>query len=402
MTDKRIKWLLIAIFAFEIIYWGIQVLTKGKWIDTYFVTDLHNTGMDYFNMLANIFYVDPYSFNSNYPALCFIIWRVLFRIMPWNENCGNGFYLREYMPAQLGYIIFLLSVIILILEVTKKIFGNEYKNGLMLSLCVIFSGPILFTIERGNIIILAFAMLLVFSHSLTLKKKWQRYVAYLALAISAAIKIYPALFGIFIIYKKRYKEALVTFLIGFLTFVLPFFCFKGIDSIKTMIHGIMVTSSESVSLGSNFNFSIANLNIIINKALHIQIPNFICICGALVLCILLYIFGDKLWKKILAITLLCIWLPAFSYTYTLIFLIIPFIFFVKDHREEKAFYLYALSYFAILIPMALPTVQGFDESSAKFPLGYPTLIINAVIVLLCVVSLIEGIIVKNKEYNHEN
>lgn len=164
----------------------------------------------------------------------------------------------------------------------------------------------------------------------------------------------------------------------------------------------MVTSSESVSLGSNFNFSIANLNIIINKALHIQIPNFICICGALVLCILLYIFGDKLWKKILAITLLCIWLPAFSYTYTLIFLIIPFIFFVKDHREEKAFYLYALSYFAILIPMALPTVQGFDESSAKFPLGYPTLIINAVIVLLCVVSLIEGIIVKNKEYNHEN
>lgn len=407
MHNKKINIILVMILSFEILYWIVQFFMCGKWIDTYFSNDLNDTGMDFFNMLSNIFYADPYKFNSNYPALCFIIWRILFHIMPINDNCGDSFYLRTYMPAQLGYILFNLFCIILIWEMVKLICKDLEVNTVLFAIVVAMSGPLLFTIERGNIIILAFAMLLVFFAFYDSEKKWQRYVAYVALAVSASVKIYPALFGILILLKRRYKEAAITMIIGIIVFLTPFFCFGGINSIKSMLNGIMMTSTDNISLGNNYNFSMRNVLNIISDYLgsNVNISSLIVLFVSVAICFGLFAISKKTWQRILAISMLCIWIPAFSYTYTLLFLIIPFLYFLKEEKINSYRYIFLICYIIIMCPIALPLVGRFNLQGVKFPLGYPTLIINVAIIILIISSLIESIVLYfkwkliNKEKN---
>lgn len=392
-NNKKIKIFLIIVLVFEILYWVIQIIMQGKWLNTYFVNDFNDTGMDYFNMLSNIFYVDPYTFDSNYPALCFLLWKVLFHIMPVNDNCGDGFYLRNYMPAQVGYIIFTVVCILIIWEMVKYICRDINVNSILISTIVILSGPVLFTLERGNIIILSFAMLLVFLSFYDSDEKWKRYIGYVALAISVAIKIYPVLFGLLILYKKRYKEAIATTCIGIGLFFVPFYLFAGGDSIKAMIRGIMTSSSDNASIGNNYNFSMANFLDIMSKLANVEIPisNIAVIILVVSLCFVLFILSNEVWKKLLAIVLMCIWIPAFSYTYILLFLICPFLYFIKEQNITRMKKIYALFFLIILSPIALPGIKMFSMDGVKFPLGYPTLIINFAIILLFAFAFLESV-----------
>ena len=66
----------------EVLYIIMQILTRSVWLQGYMVNDFSNSEMDFFNMLALIGTGDPYSKASNYPALCFIILKFFYHIVP--------------------------------------------------------------------------------------------------------------------------------------------------------------------------------------------------------------------------------------------------------------------------------------------------------------------------------
>lgn len=390
------------------IYWGIMIITRSKLIDTYYVNDFTNTYMDYFNMLANLSNLNPYENDANYPAMCFLIWRVMMHMIPIDAVYEDGFFFREYLPATLGYIVYSVIIVVAVWEILKNyIIGNKLEK-LIISASIILSGPFIFTIERGNIIILSFLFLLAFCCLYQSEKKAVRYVGYFCLAMSAAIKIYPAIFGVMLLIKKKasWKEILATIIMGVIVFILPFFFFEGFQSLSDMVNGIFFASNLQANWGMGYNFCFSNLIKIVASlmgVLYEQIAGGYKIIGIIV-CVFIFLLNEAEWKKLFALALTCIWIPDFSYTYTLILFIPALIAYFNSQKYYKDItsVIYRMLFLIIFMPIALPSMSRLDYEGAKFPLSYSTLIINIAIVLMVVCLLFDGIVDTASNYLLKN
>lgn len=395
----------IALILMVLCYWIFMIFSRCTYIEGYFMNDFTNTSMDYFNMLSNLYTLKPYSANANYPAMCFLILRVLYHMIPLVPEGNDGFYLRNYMPAQLGYIIYTIVLILGIYELLTAFCKKNEAENKLIAFSIIISGPFIFTLERGNIILVALLFLLLYVLLYNSDNRKYRYLAYIALAISASIKIYPALFGLMIIYKKRYKEAMHTLILGILIFLLPFMAFDGIKSLKAMIYGIFLSSNIQGNLGMGYNFSFTNLVKIffaLNGNLNPQISGFVKIIP-LFIGITIFLISKEEWKKIFAITLLCTWLQEFSYTYTLLLFIVPLIVYLRDNTSlsHVTDIFYRLLFLIILIPFPLPQIPEMDIVNIKFPINYSTIIINITILLMSLILIFDSIVCflqRNKNY----
>ena len=192
------KYILYFLSILEISYLVFLIIFRSRYLDGYFINDLHDTEMDFFNMLALIGTGNPYNYSANYPALCFLILKIFYHLVPYDivysENGIQGVFLRQYMPTQLAYTICIFISIFVIYKLMK--YMQKEEENLMLQFVIFFSGPMLFTIERGNFVLLAFIMTWFYVLFYDNDDFKIRVFAYLALAIAAGIKIYPALFGV--------------------------------------------------------------------------------------------------------------------------------------------------------------------------------------------------------------
>ena len=147
------------------LYWAVMLFTRSAWINSSFITDHTNTAMDYFNMLA---IKNSYASDANYPAICFVFWKIMRRFIPAYDLAGlnDGFDYRENMVAQLGFIITVfLCIVIMAISVKIKIKGSDTAN-ILLTVSLILSGPMLFLLERGNILLIVISLTMLFSRSM--------------------------------------------------------------------------------------------------------------------------------------------------------------------------------------------------------------------------------------------
>lgn len=376
-------------------YWIMQAFVHGSWLDSYFVNDYTDTGMDYFNMFALLSDENPYRLQAGYPAMCFLILKILYCFIPRELPTGDGHYYRGLMHAQILYIMCVMALVILVWELIKYSYKGNQIDKILLAVGIIFSGPFLHVLERGNIILLSIVCLLVFILFYDSEEKKKRWFAYFALAISAAIKIYPAVFGMLIVYKKRYKEAVWTAVMGLLIFLAPFFAFDGVYSMWLWLQGMSAMTDLESTHGIGYNFSFLNFIKIVCSlgGKTIQTAGILGWGIPIAVCCIIFILGKEEWKKIYALSLLCIWLPQFSYTYTLLLFILPLLYCLKDCKKSFHFfsYIYRILFLVILVPLCLPKMRYLGYGT-KFPLTMPTLVINITICLLTVLILTECMI----------
>lgn len=388
------RWFSVLVIACIVVYWFIILLTRSANIDCYFVTDHHDTSMDYFNMLANMNQTDAYYQQANYPAICFLFWKIMHRFLWRAEDgeFGDGFELRNDMIAQLGYIMFLAVCLVIIWESMMYLSKGTRTEKILLSSALFFSGPMFFLLERGNIMIAVLALLLLYLALYDAPKLSLRVIAYICLALAAAIKIYPALFGLLVLRKKRYKETAVLVVMGIAVFILPFFAFDGIGSLKSMLNGITAASGLQGQYGLGGNFSFSNLIKIVAAFCGYNVvstPGWISAVMA-VLCIVLYFLCTSEWQQLFALTLACLWFPSFSYTYALVMLFLPILSFLRtEHRKGSWLnWAYLILMILLVIPYALPfadranSVLGMDY--IKLPLAWGTVIANFALVLIAI------------------
>lgn len=398
----------IGVLLAVLLCWFFHIITRSAYIDTYFVTDHDDTAMDYFHMLANLNHRDPWYNNANYPALVFLFFKVMHRMLP-VADMGDGFYLRTNMIAQLGYILFVAVCLIIIWETIRYMTKDRGWSGILFAAAIVFSGPMIFLLERGNVLLAVLVFSLLFLAFYDDDRKALRIVAYVSLSIAAAIKIYPAVLGLLVLSKKRYKETILLMIIGATFFLAPFFVFDGIESLKKMIEGIsQATAVQTSGTGFGCNFSMNNLVQIVGAVFGkyiVSVPGWVSVVSA-IFCLILFLLCKQEWQKLYALVMLCIWFPGFSYTYTLVLLFLPIISYfyrTEPHQRGRFKLIYPFAFILLIIPYALPMVERINGvmqlNYVKFPVSWGMVIINFVLVLLAGMIMIEAILDRKNKKN---
>ena len=393
----------VSVIALTLIYIFIMLVTRSSNYEAYFHSDRGDTAMDFFNMLYNVHLDDPYWDYSNYPPLVFLFLQVIHHFIPFPEEgwFGGSLSLRTDSIAQICYIAVSLVCIITISEVLKKLASGRYRDKLLFSTALILSGPMVFLYERGNVLLWALVFSLLFYAFYDSEDVKLRYLAYVSLAIAASIKFYPALLGLLVLKKKRYKEAIVLVILGLVFFILPFFYYDGINSFFSIVKGFSeATRVQTVNQGYGINFCYDNLMGIIGAFMGYGKVRVLLI-GKVILTAVL-VFGclgtKKEWERLFAIISLCIWIPTFSYTYVLTFLILPIVsFFFSEDNKEVSLKNYIVTFLFVftMIPYALPTIDSVNRlvraEVVHYPVSWGQLIIYFCIIALDVIVVADAV-----------
>jgi len=298
----------------------------------------------------------------------------------------------------LAYMLVTISIFINLINSYKA--GNQFEKAFF-GMIVLLSAPYIYMFERGNIIFVALLFLMAFVFGKDSKNKYVRELSYICLGIAAALKIYPAVFGLLLIKDKNYKAAVRATLYGIAFFVIPFFAYGGIPDIYRMYADIKVAENQfaGTGVGGKINLS-ATISVIIGllgidymapiiQKIFVVLP-YIYMIFAVIACM----FHKSKWKIFTLLVSMIILVPAFSFVYTLIFFVIPLVSFL-DAREKRTWIDWAclLCFIAIMIPIVYNPTEllknfqtGFDYLFSTFIQGIAVLVISGILVL-------EGLIV---------
>lgn len=394
---KVIFYYLIAICVLYFVYYFLQVLVDGKYFMSIFPIVSDNTFMDHFNSVNDAKY-DPYNDKfSNYPAMACLIYKAFLAMVPAEFRGGDGFALRNTQTAMLPFIIYIVFIIWFIQMIVYKKSLLENNSKILFSVIVLLSTPMIFTLERGNLILLSFVLTMFFAFYFESENKVLRELAFIALAIAAGIKIYPAIFGFLLLKRKRIKETVRLVLYGIIAFVVPFFYYDGFKSLKSMINALGYMTNYSDVYGYGINISLYNIIETFGIIFNVKMSDTLIVCISGVVIGLLFIgffVLKKRWQELLCITLILIFFPKTNYYYAMIFILIPFIEFLNNCQEKQEKWSFVeyigLAIFAIIvIPWAsnlIPIFVGY-----KFPVSYTMLFYYLALCWLALLLLGEGV-----------
>lgn len=136
------------------------------------------------------------------------------------ENDITSF-VRSGVTLLVMFMMVLLAVQIYDMTDGRKVFK------VLMTMVLMSSGVSLFACERGNIIFLAVSGMIFFLVAYESDKWVLRELGYIALALAAALKGWPALLGLLLLYNRQWKEAVRLLIYGLAASFLPFLLLQG-------------------------------------------------------------------------------------------------------------------------------------------------------------------------------
>lgn len=354
--------------------------------------------MDFFNSVVDCS-GDAYGESGViYPPLVVLFYK--FCSMFFNIDSMKASEVRE---TSLGMIIFVCFTIVSYILFAKLIY--KYKNGSfanksLFAFFTLFSFPMIYLIERGNIIVLVLPLLLYFVNEYDSDVKYKRHLAYICLAISVAIKIYPVFFGLLLLKKKKnFKNILLCIFYGAVFFFVPFIFVGGFSQLGVLIHNILYTSSMFGSKGFGFKVSISNTFSLFGHVFnHVRLFEtagtvFLIITVLAGLFLILFNKWNEDWKIYAVISLIIILVPGFSYIYSVAYMIIPLLFFLNKKETKWIDYIYSLLFIAQFIFLVAKTDELFPSfNSAELNCNIATVVESIALLAMLVLLYFDGII----------
>lgn len=354
--------------------------------------------MDFFNSVVDCS-GDAYGESGViYPPLVVLFYK--FCSMFFNIDSMKASEVRE---TSLGMIIFVCFTIVSYILFAKLIY--KYKNGSfanksLFAFFTLFSFPMIYLIERGNIIFLVLPLLLYFVNEYDSDVKYKRHLAYICLAISVAIKIYPVFFGLLLLKKKKnYKNILLCIFYGAVFFFVPFIFVGGFSQLGVLIHNILYTSSMFGSKGFGFKVSISNTFSLFGHVFnHVRLFEtagtvFLIITVLAGLFLILFNKWNEDWKIYAVISLIIILVPGFSYIYSVAYMIIPLLFFLNKKEIKWIDYIYSLLFIAQFIFLVAKTDELFPSfNSAELNCNIATVVESIALLAMLVLLYFDGVI----------
>lgn len=354
--------------------------------------------MDFFNSVVDCS-GDAYGESGViYPPLVVLFYK--FCSMFFNIGSMKASEVRE---TSLGMIIFVCFTIVSYILFAKLIY--KYKNGSfanksLFAFFTLFSFPMIYLIERGNIIVLVLPLLLYFVNEYDSDVKYKRHLAYICLAISVAIKIYPVFFGLLLLKKKKnFKNILLCIFYGAVFFFVPFIFVGGFSQLGVLIHNILYTSSMFGSKGFGFKVSISNTFSLFGHVFnHVRLfetagTMFLIITVLAGLFLILFNKWNEDWKIYAVISLIIILVPGFSYIYSVAYMIIPLLFFLNKKEIKWIDYIYSLLFIAQFIFLVAKTDELFPSfNSAELNCNIATVVESIALLAMLVLLYLDGVI----------
>lgn len=410
--QKMVYFLLILVGI--LLSYSICIFVDNGLFEQLFFYNIKDSFMDFFNCLFGYKEGNPYISETptNYPAMAVLFYKLI--------ASGNQFDVKIVTPMELKlhqfpWIILMVYTILLLficrVVLLYKVNLKNYER-IVLELILILSYPVMYAIERGNIINVAFVLTLFFVAYYNDDNKIFRILAYIALSLAAALKIYPAVFGLILVKEKKIGEAIKLVIYGFIFMVIPFFYFGGIPAIQVWIQGLIgftntfagsAQTTLEMQYGYGYNYCLKNIfrvfSYLINGDPAIGAWENVAIV-IYVLVIMAAFFTKHKWKELLCYAMLIVIVPAVSYTYALLFLIIPFLVYInslrgngkKREKESVEAFIYAVIMAIILIPWPFPYIEKCNIllENGLGPLPFQSLV-GFICICLLIIMIIIGL-----------
>ncbi len=335
-------------------------MTRGESIQNMLFFNLNDTFMDFFNSIQ--YGRNPYAEGVIYPPLMNVIYAFLGHYIPAEMIEANDmFAVRAYQTGLIIYFVFTFFSIYIFSVIVKKNYCKNNVESSLFFILMVFSLPFIFAVERGNSIILCIDFLLIYCFGYNSENKIIKHIALISLAIATAMKIYVVVFGILLLREKKYKDAIICCIYGIIAFFVPFlFLAEESRSLKVLINNILFTSGDFSEDHYGYKLSVASILDILTKVTHLDFSVLnITINLLLFFVILLALINPNLekWKPLAFLCFGMICIPAFSFTYTLLFMVIPLIEFLKYCKEgstkSKINIIYLLCFIILFMPFSV-------------------------------------------------
>ncbi len=348
----------LALFAASFVLTVIGMLLTGgrSFTDTLFYNYLGkgDTFMDFYNSIRDAGTKEVYKNGIIYPPLANLFFYLLSRLidprlvaLPYEER----FQLQSDTTCRVILFIFtfvcLAWILFLAIQKTKGRFFIGTAVGL--SLVFLLSYPMIYCVQRGNLILLSMALSMFFVFYRNDDRKWVRELCLLALAVAAGLKLYPAVLGLLLVRDKEYKRALRLIAYGLIFIVLPFFFYDGWESMKELAGNL-----REFSDARNISPAYATTDVFAvyaNMMLHVDfnVMHWVLFVPAMAAAAVSFCLTDRAWVRVFCLCYLFMNLNSSGQSYVLIFLLIPFVLFLIKPDFEKTDWLYYAMFSILLI-----------------------------------------------------
>ena len=352
---------------------------------------------DFFNVCMYSVKRDPYFNMENglaekaYLPICYVICFIFVRFMRTEINYPYV----TITDILWGSIFVALCVAAIAVATYGAVKGSVWKKGLM-ALAVCIAGPTLYTMERGNLILIAISMMVIYTATYTSEDKKLRHLGYICLAVAAAIKGYPAILGLLLIYRKQWKEAAFLVLYGAAFAFIPFFMlYNGFSNISRWLENVGLNTEKYEFMSGDkigYRFFLANnSDLVLDQMKEIRDTVNLIIVIVAILAMLGAFFVKKEWVRYLLLLSVILIFPANNWYYVVMYLI-PFAVLLVNEEKNDPFVIAALALTAVMLtPFRLSGDSFFCETdNVIYIINIAVIFLFAVSSVFCIVSGIIG------------
>ena len=263
-----------------------------------------------------------------FPPLSYIMYYFMSRVLS-RLGMVPGF-TQDFNSSPYAFllIVYYTLTVSFLLLIGIFLWGDDKKRGAVLFICLMLSNPFFAGgVSVANSTLLVMALLLIALALKDSESKFLRELALVIIAVCAGFKIYPAIFGLYYLLEKRFKEAIRLTVYGIVLFFAPFALFGGIDGLKLWLFNVRST----MSFNDYGRFQcIRGLLVTVNRFLHIDdaVPHIVISITpylfVLVMLALACLTANK-YRRLFFLCAIMSFFPTNAYRYTLCYLSIPFI-----------------------------------------------------------------------------
>lgn len=364
-------------------FFGIAVfitsiyITSGKSVLTIFFHYQMDTDrfMDFFNCVYQSQDLKIYqTYGSIYPPLANLFYYLLHFLLPSEAFQEGHLALRSSAAGQRLYFVYAILTASLLLGLIYYLAKGTKRQRFLLATAIGCTAPFAFTLQRGNLLLLAVSFSLLFLAWYRSADKLKREMALISLALAFNLKFYPALLGLLLLKEKRWKESVRCALYAIVLFFAPLFLFGGREALEILIQSLTSTTSQFSSLGYGFKVNTSNTiamagSLLGDSGIYLttiaQRYTYLLTLTAF----LVFPFLQEEWKRIALLCVVIVAFPTFSFTYNLCYLFLPLLFFLNEKQagditKKDYFYLFLFVSALIYLPFsvaALEQMPGFSK-----------------------------------------
>ena len=363
---KFLKIYYVLFFASAAVFFVMMLLTDGRILE-----DIVHKGalgsdyfMDFFNSVRDASTLGVYEKGVIYPPLANVFYYLVSKMIK-PELAATSFDDRLLLQSDIVCLfIYFFYVALTLLLFSKTVSRRLKTDGLIrcsgsLTVLLAFSYPMFYCFQRGNLIMLTAVLTMFFVFNRNSENKYIRELSYIALAVAAGLKLYPAIFGLLLIFDGKIKRALRLAVYGIIFIFVPFVFYGGVSAVEALLNNVTGFSGKNTDnmqpgficidaishyIAEIFDFSFSSVNAVLLAVTYFA--------AAAVL-----VLSVKEWQKCWALAFMIMNYASFSRTYTLLFALIPFVLFMleKEKRKRDIVYLLCFSAFFIVIPAVYHT-----------------------------------------------